>query len=408
MACSLGSSELLSEKKILLLEGAPAKPITLKETYSNRVSAINNSSIKLFENIKIWGDIKRHRVQEVKKMQVWDACSGSLITFSDDDLSNPIAFIIENDLILWALGTRLNNVHNISVRYNAKIKDYILPKHSSCDAPQIVLENDEKLSCDLLIGADGVNSKVRSKMETIVERTDYKQMGVVATLSLSDSSNNIVAWQRFLPDGGVVALLPLSDTVSSLVWSTSTSNAKELLNLSEESFVDAVNDAFLKEHPKSPFVEALLRNLRLLPGEDMQIPPSITKVLAGSRAAFPLGNTSVSRYVNSCVALIGDAAHRVHPLAGQGVNIGFGDVQCLTKQVEQAVYQGCHIGRGSHLKEYQSERLRDTWPKMKVIHYMHSLYQTSFTPVVAMRSLGLSLVHSMPLIKKQLMMKANA
>lgn len=407
MACALGSSKILSEKRILLLEGAPSKSITLKDAYSNRVSAINHSSVGLFKSIGVWNDIKGQRVQEVKKMQVWDACSDSLITFSNDDMSNPVAYIIENDLMLWALYERLNELSNVFVRYNSKIKDYILPTSFDSNVPQAVLENDEKLTCDLLIGADGINSKVRSKMNTRLQRTDYKQMGVVATLRLSEPTNNVVAWQRFLPDG-VIALLPLSDSVSSLVWSTAQAKAKSLVNLPEEAFVDAVNEAFLKEYPVSPFVENLLRLLNLASREDMQIPPSIKDVQHGSRAAFPLGVINVSRYVNNSVALIGDAAHRVHPLAGQGVNIGFGDVHCLAQQVEEAAYRGSHIGKGPHLSEYQSQRIRDTLPKAKAIHYMHSLYQTSFTPVVALRSVGLSLVHSIPSLKKQLIMKANS
>lgn len=407
MACALGSAKVLSEKKILLLEGAPAKPITLKDTYSNRVSAISHASVELFKDLSVWEDIKGHRVQEVKKMQVWEACSNSLITFSDEDLSNPVAYIIENDLMLWALSKRNSDIPNTSVQYSSKIKDYALPLSSDVDRPEVLLETGEKLTCDLLIGADGINSKVRSKMNTIVERTDYNQMGVVATLSLSDSSNNVVAWQRFLPDG-VIALLPLSEFNSSLVWSTTTEKAKALVGLPEEQFVDAVNEAYLKQYSSSPFVESLLKNLNFNAGTDMQIPPYVTGVQQNSRAAFPLGAINVSRYVNDCVALIGDAAHRVHPLAGQGVNIGFGDVQCLADQVAKAAYQGSHIGKGAHLKVYQSERLLETLPKMKAIHLMHSLYQTSFTPVVALRSLGLSLVHSMPSIKKQLIKRANS
>ena len=407
MACALGSSKVLSEKSILLLEGAPCKPITLKNAYSNRVSAINHSTVGLFENIGVWNDIKGQRVQEVKKMQVWDACSDSFITFSNDDMSNPVAYIIENDLMLWALYKRVNELANVCVQYDSRIKDYILPTSSDCIMAQAVLENDEKLTCDLLIGADGINSKVRSKMITRLQRTDYKQMGLVATLDLSEPTNNVVAWQRFLPNG-VIALLPLDDSTSSLVWSTTQEQAKFLVSLSEETFVDAVNEAFLKEYPVSPFVENLLRILNLSSGEDLQIPPSIKDVQQGSRAAFPLGVINVSRYVNRGVALIGDAAHRVHPLAGQGVNIGFGDVRCLANQIEEAIYCGSHIGNGSHLNVYQSERMRDTLPKTKAIHYMHSLYQTSFTPVVALRSVGLSLVHAMPSLKKQLIIKANS
>lgn len=150
----------------------------------------------------------------------------------------------------------------------------------------------------------------------------YKQMGVVATLELDaeEAAGNTVAWQRFLPSGPV-ALLPLTDTLSSLVWSTSVEHAKELLRLEPESFVDALNEAFVKSYKSNAVVEKLIKTiegaLALNKNKFQQLPPKVQKLQEGSRAAFPLGFGHASSYVCGGAALIGDAAHRIHPLAGK-------------------------------------------------------------------------------------------
>ncbi|KAK0096953.1 hypothetical protein PV326_003755 [Microctonus aethiopoides] len=260
-----------------------------------------------------------------------------------------------------------------------------------------------------IIGADGVNSRVRQSMKLQYLKWNYDQMGIVATVKLSEPTENVVAWQRFLPTGPV-ALLPLTDSLSSLVWSMTTEEAKRLLKVSEEEFVDALNDALWKVYPKNGIVESgmaalqqLLEQFSLQTGVSRQLQPSISNIVEGSRAAFPLGFGHSTSYVANGVALIGDAAHRVHPLAGQGVNLGFGDVTVLVQVLEEAVRSGSILGDTIHLTKYETLRQRHNVPTMLAIDALHRLYKGTAAPVVLARSLGLQLVNALGPVKKILM-----
>ncbi|XP_026477751.1 ubiquinone biosynthesis monooxygenase COQ6, mitochondrial-like [Ctenocephalides felis] len=201
------------------------------------------------------------------------------------------------------------------------------------------------------IGAEGANSLVRREMGTPYMSWMYGQMGVVATLELDEAAApNETAWQRFIP-GGPVALLPLGSNISSLVWSVPVDRSKQLLKMTSEEFVFELNNALDQRYPQSVLVReasgALRSALRLVGmdcGSTTISPPRIKAVAEGSRAAFPLGFGHSSSYVQDRVALIGDAAHRVHPLAGQGVNLGFGDAATLSTLLGDAVYRGAEIG----------------------------------------------------------------
>lgn len=239
----------------------------------------------------------------------------------------------------------------------------------------------------------------------------YKQMGVVATLELNaeEAAGNTVAWQRFLPTGPV-ALLPLTDTLSSLVWSTNVEHAKELLRMEPEAFVDALNAAYLKNYKSNTIVDNVMKTVEsvfaLKKNKIQQLPPKVLKLQEGSRAAFPLGFGHASSYVSGGAALIGDAAHRVHPLAGQGVNLGFGDVLALTDVLAEAVYNGSSLDNIQYLLKYEQERLKANVPIMVGVHALQQLYCNDFPPIVLARSLGLKITNMMPPLKKFLMEKA--
>ncbi|XP_034936925.1 ubiquinone biosynthesis monooxygenase COQ6, mitochondrial [Chelonus insularis] len=237
-------------------------------------------------------------------------------------------------------------------------------------------------------------------------RWDYDQLGIVATVELSEPTENNVAWQRFLPNGPV-ALLPLTDSLSSVVWSINTSEAKRLLKVSEEEFVDALNDALWKVYPRNGVVESgmkalqqLLEQFSLQTGVSRQLQPSVSKIIEGSRAAFPLGFGHAASYVANGVVLIGDAAHRVHPLAGQGVNLGFGDITTLVKVLNNAVRDGAMLGDTQYLKKYETSRQRHNVPTMLAIDALHRLYKGTAAPIVLARSLGLQLINALGPVKK--------
>ncbi|XP_005797766.1 ubiquinone biosynthesis monooxygenase COQ6, mitochondrial [Xiphophorus maculatus] len=419
MACSLGMDPNLAGKKILLLEAGHKKVMDrVPDTYSTRVSSISPGSATLLSGIGAWEQVTRMRCKPYKRMQVWDACSDALITFDKEDLLDEMAYIVENDVVVAAITRQLDAMpENVQVKYKTKVVKYTwpMPHHAAESIPwvKVTLANGQTLQTKLLIGADGPNSMVRQKLGIPTVKWNYDQSAVVAVLHLSEPTENNVAWQRFLPTGPI-AMLPLSDTESSLVWSTSHHLAEELLVLDEESFVDAINSAFWSNENQSDLVEtagALFRGAlsAIMPsaGSPRQLPPSVAGIGPKSRVMFPLGVGHASEYIRHRVALIGDAAHRVHPLAGQGVNLGFGDVACLTHLLSQAAFNGKDLGAIQHLLEYETERQRHNLPMMTAIDLMKRLYSTNAAPAVLLRTFGLQATNMLPTLKEQIMAYAS-
>ncbi|NXV98490.1 COQ6 monooxygenase, partial [Calonectris borealis] len=340
---------------------------------------------------------------------VWDACSEAMIVFEKDDLDD-MGYIVENDVIMSALTKQLDAVADrVEVFYRSRAVGYTwpLPSHSCDTSPwvQIELSDGRRLQTKLLIGADGHNSVVRKEAEIKNIEHRYDQSAVVATLHLSEATDNNVAWQRFLPTGPI-ALLPLSDTASSLVWSTSHEHASELLAMDEESFVDSINSAFWSNVNHSDFIDtagAMFRSaISLLKPSGTavrQLPPSVAEVDPESRAMFPLGIGHATEYVQHRVALIGDAAHRVHPLAGQGVNLGFGDTACLAHHLSAAAFNGRDLGSLKHLLKFETERQRHNVSLIAAIDVLKRLYSTRLPPLVLLRTWGLQATNALPPVK---------
>uniref|UniRef100_A0A3Q3RQ84 Ubiquinone biosynthesis monooxygenase COQ6, mitochondrial n=1 Tax=Mastacembelus armatus TaxID=205130 RepID=A0A3Q3RQ84_9TELE len=398
MACSLGMDPNLLGKKILLLEAGNKKVIDkVPETYSTRVSSISPGSATLLSGIGAWEQITKMRCKPYKKMQVWDACSDALITFDKENLEDEMAYIVENDIVVAALTKQLDSLSdNVQVKYRSKVVQYTWPmSHLATDSipwVQVTLASGETLQTKLLIGADGPNSMVRQELGIPTVKWNYDQSAVVAVLHLSE----------------------LSDTESSLVWSTSHQHAEELLELDEESFVDAVNSAFWSNENQSELIETAGSVFRgalsaIMPsaGSPRQLPPSVSGIGPKTRVMFPLGMGHASEYIRHRVALIGDAAHRVHPLAGQGANLGFGDVACLTRLLSQAAFNGKDLGAMQHLLEYETERQRHNLPMMASIDLMKRLYSTNTAPVVLLRTFGLQATNMLPALKEQIMAFAS-
>ncbi|KAJ8341595.1 hypothetical protein SKAU_G00338860 [Synaphobranchus kaupii] len=418
MACSLGMDPNLEGKKILLLEAGNKKVMDkAPESYSTRVSSINPGSATLLSGIGAWDHVVNMRCKPYQRMQVWDACSDALITF-DKNLEEELAYIVENDVIVAALTKQLDTLPgHVKVQYRTRVVKYAWPRSyqvaDSIPWVQVKLANGDTLQTKLLIGADGPNSMVRKEAGMPTVKWNYDQSAVVAVLHLSEPTENNVAWQRFLPTGPI-AMLPLSDTMSSLVWSTSHQHAEELLEQDEESFVDSINSAFWSNDNHSELIEtagSLLRTALsyLTPSgtSARQLPPSVAGIGPKSRVMFPLGMGHASEYIRHRVALIGDAAHRVHPLAGQGANLGFGDVACLTQVLSQAAFNGQDLGAIQHLLEYETERQRHNLPMMAAIDLMKRLYSTNSASMVLLRTLGLQATNAVPPVKEQIMSYAS-
>ena len=379
MARALAQSRALNHKKILLLEGGTQRDYRLPPEYSNRVIALNPSSQALFVRLGVWNKIQEARVKTVEGMHVWDD-GGSLVSFQAEDENEGRAhfYIAENDLVVHCLMQSVAaESPNVEIRYGASALQC-----QREDVTSIRLKDGQEVRTDLLIGADGANSVVRKALGNGSRylAKDYEQMGVVATLHLDAKIPNTVAWQKFLP-GGPIALLPLSEDRSSLVWTLPTAQAKILLKAPEEEVW-----------------HELLRNLGP-PPPDVDVPfPSVTKV--SQVAGFPLGLGHSTRYCQSGMVLIGDAAHRVHPLAGQGVNLGFGDVEALVRCLEANVLDGAKFGAETYLLDYESERQRANVPMMLGIDFFQQVYCSDNALVATARKAGIAVVNANPMLKK--------
>ncbi|KAJ1078637.1 hypothetical protein K5549_000819 [Capra hircus] len=203
-----------------------------------------------------------------------------------------------------------------------------------------------------------------------------------------------------------VLLTQLSDTLSSLVWSTSHEHAAELVSMEEEEFVDAINSAFWSDVNHTDFIDsagsmlqsavAFLKPTRV---SARQLPPSVARVDAKSRVLFPLGLGHAAEYVRPRLALIGDAAHRVHPLAGQGVNMGFGDISSLLHHLSTAAFNGKDLGSMSHLTSYETDRQRHNTALLAATDLLKRLYSTRATLLVLLRTWGLQATNAVSPLK---------
>ncbi|XP_038072685.1 ubiquinone biosynthesis monooxygenase COQ6, mitochondrial-like [Patiria miniata] len=422
MACALGLEASLDPYKILMVEGA-SQPKPLPEDlsdseYSNRVCALSQGSVDLLSSIGAWSHMVIHRVQPVRSMQVWDACSDAAISFrSEPEAGQDLAFIVENDVTVDALSRQLEKLGSrVKMMYNNSVKEIKVPDQTLSDQEswvKVELASGKILKTRILIGADGSNSVIRRLCDIPYVHWQYDQSAVVATLRLSEPTENVVAWQRFLPTGPI-AMLPLTNEMSSLVWSTSHSQAESLMHMNEEQFVDEVNDAFWDDSRKDQiatsagqFMNSVLSLVRPDGSGVRQLPPSVSSISPASRAMFPLSLGHASHYVKPRIALIGDAAHRVHPMAGQGVNLGFGDVACLRDSLVSAASTGKDLGCLSHLLEYETSRQRAVIPVVAVIDGLKRLYSTDNPLAVLARSLGLQATNAMVPLKQQIITMAT-
>ncbi|VVC33420.1 Ubiquinone biosynthesis hydroxylase UbiH/COQ6,FAD-binding domain,Ubiquinone biosynthesis [Cinara cedri] len=443
MACKLSKESALRGVSILLLEGGPHKEYKLdtkknvpSKFYSNRVSAVNKSSVQLLQSVGAWQIIEDiGACNAVKEMRIWNCGGGksggvnNMLTFDND---NDLAFIVENDTILGALYKQIHNDQNITVQYDSRVNQCNLPETPKELATVKIANGETTFETSLLIGSDGYGSKVRSTISGQQYISwEYGQSAIVATLHLqtdNDIYRGHVAWQKFA-QLGPVALLPLDEEMCSLVWTTSFEEAQHLLSLSDNQFIEALNGVLAEEKESNNSSLLLADNVTRIMSTVLNkccqskdkydqhntvkyIPPIVTGVTQGSRASFPLGFGHACQYVGQRVALVGDAAHRIHPLAGQGVNLGFSDVIELSDQLNKSVMKGADIGDLNTLLNYQTVVQRRNLPIMlgidgiqKVYGSKNNLIPSAITTLV--RNVGLTFCQSASLFKRLLSDKAS-
>jgi ubiquinone biosynthesis monooxygenase Coq6 len=391
--------------------------------FSNRCSSLTPSSVRFLDSIGAWKHVNRDRVQAYQEMQVWDGLTGARIEFDwpGEQQGKVVAYMNENLNLTSGLLKRIEEVGGVEVLDGQRVEGIELGEESeSVDLrswPVVHLSGGRKLAARLLVGADGANSPVRAFAGIQSRGWDYERHGVVATLELEGSGwggeDSKIAYQRFLPTGPV-AMLPMPGNFSTLVWSTTPKLAAHLKTLGAKDFIAMVNAAFRL----SPVDLAYMHTLGDGQAEEMawrvqhtshdieMVPQEVIGLQEGSVASFPLKLRHADTYIGERVALVGDAAHTVHPLAGQGLNQGQGDVESLAKAIEYAATHGQDIGVQMSLESYNSERYAANNILLGVVDKLHKLYAVQSGPLVPIRSIGLRAVNAMGPLKHFFMSQA--
>jgi ubiquinone biosynthesis monooxygenase Coq6 len=419
------------------------------------------SSVSFLRSIGAYDHLDTNRVQDYQDMQVWDGQTGSRITFDWSMETSPfedprtVATMTENANLVRALLRRIadSGDENLSLFSNSTVASIengsdLAPEGPDLSAwpiltvkPTTPAETAEtaapkRIAARLLVGADGINSPVRSFADIPTQGWDYGRHGIVATLALAEPAHppfpatKRTAYQRFLPAlGGPIALLPLPNNHATLVWSTTPENAAYLKSLPTPAFLAMVNAAFRLDMTDLSYMMGLPSSSSSSSSDSVptspshqdelawraqhttippQIPPPATAVQTGTVASFPLRFRHAAQYVSPRIALVGDAAHVIHPLAGQGLNLGLADVASLSRTIQYAVSHGMDVGDLLTLERYSCERYLPNAKIGGACDLLHKMYNVPGEgPVAWARSLGLGVVDRLPFVKGFLMKNAE-
>lgn len=383
-------------------------------------------------------------------MRVWDGLSDAA-SISFDSPAAPVAYMTENSNLTRALLRRLETLPSVSMFEKTSVADIRLGSGSGSKSahqaeeknissvnldldlssyPFLTLSSGRTVAARLLIGADGLNSPVRAFAGIRSRGWDYDRHAVVATVKVtppdigSDSdAENTIAYQRFLPSGPV-ALLPLPGDFATLVWSTTPQYAAHLKSLSSTDFAAMVNAAFRLDMVDIRYMHTIpsgqpdelswresvkdrRRNAQQSPTPPPSLPRRVIAIQPNSVASFPLRFRHADSYITSRVALIGDAAHTIHPLAGQGLNMALGDVRALCEAIKYHVTRGGDIGVEGNLEMYERKVYMANSRMLGVVDKLHWLYRLEGPLGVGIRSLGLRGVDRWGWLKGVLMAQAG-
>ncbi|MBA3755830.1 MAG: UbiH/UbiF family hydroxylase [Nitrosomonas sp.] len=361
--------------RIVLIEPHVSMPLPQDTSWDSRVYAISPGSVSFLQSMGVWQLLEAERVAPVYEMAVFGDDNSAHIDFSAYEIGlSELAFIAENRQLQTAVWEALKSSNeNIQILCPAKCVSIIWQESHV----EVQLEDGNQIEASLVVGADGVNSWVRKQAEINVSQHAYHQMGVVANFS-AELSHRHIAYQWFRRDG-VLALLPLPDKRVSMVWSTSEEQADVLRNLPAEELCQRVGDA--SSHT--------LGALQLI------TPP----------VGFPLNFVHVNKLVKPRLVLIGDAAHGIHPLAGQGVNLGLRDTRELARVLNTRAMQ-TDCGDFMLLRRYELARKEDIMALELVTDGLQKLFNNSNPTLARLRNLGLEITNHLPLIKNRLIQHA--
>jgi 2-octaprenyl-3-methyl-6-methoxy-1,4-benzoquinol hydroxylase len=363
LACCLGDSAL----RVAVIEDSPPSAFAPEQPHDLRVSAVSIASASIIKTVGAWRGIASRRFCPFRRMRVWEDRGD--VEFRSEDIDEPLlGYIVENRVIQLALLDRLADFPNVD--FFCPVKTQLIdygPRQST-----IRLDDGRTITARLLVAADGGHSRVRQAAGMGVSSWDYEQHALVLNVETAYGQQDIT-WQRFVPSGPQ-AFLPLSGPHASLVWYHRPEEVKRLQVLREDDLVRELMSAF------PPVLGDIKRLI--------------------SRGSFPLRRQHALHYVKEGVALIGDAAHMIHPLAGQGVNIGLLDAAALAQVLVAARKARRDIGAAKVLQDYEKMRRQNNLLMMTTMDLFYRMFGNANIPLKLVRNLGLGLAEHLVPAKK--------
>ena len=355
---------------------APAEPASSVDDFEPRVSAISLASQRLLEELGAWPKVQASRHCGYREMTVWDGDGTGRIHFDAAELhARSLGTIVENRNIVRALFESLSD-SSVQLLDGVRVKAW-------SRGQGVELEDGRCLAARLVVGADGALSRLRQWSGLATREWDYDQQAIVCTVRTSQN-HRYTAWQRFSPTGPL-AFLPLLNEAGdehfcSIVWSQDTLEARRLMALETESFRKELEAAIERE---------------------------LGEVLAVSRRfAFPLRQRHAKDYIADGLALVGDAAHTIHPLAGQGANLGYGDVRALLEELGRARALGLAPDDASVLARYQRRRKGENLAMMAAMEGFKQLFARDELPVRWLRNTGMRWLNQLAPLKNRIAAEA--
>lgn len=372
VACGLQGSGL----RVAVLEQRVPEPLAADAPPQLRVSAINAASEKLLTRLGVWQDILSRRASCYHGMEVWDKDSFGHISFDDQSMGySHLGHIVENSVIHYALWNKAQQSSDITLLAPAELQQVAWGENETF----LTLKDGSMLTARLVIGADGANSWLRNKADIPLTFWDYQHHALVVTIR-TEEPHDAVARQVFHGEG-ILAFLPLSDPhLCSIVWSLSPEEAQRMQQASEDEFNRALNIAF-----------------------DNRL--GLCKV-ESARQVFPLTGRYARQFAAHRLVLVGDAAHTIHPLAGQGVNLGFMDAAELIAELKRLHRQGKDIGQYIYLRRYERSRKHSAALMLAGMQGFRDLFFGTNPAKKLLRDIGLKLADTLPGVKPQLIRQA--
>lgn len=365
LACRLATTSL----NIAMIERQTPEPFHPDQNMDLRVSAISASSQQLLRDINVWDEIEAMRSCPYRYLETWEN-QGSHLLFDSHEMNRDcLGHIVENRIIQLAQWNRLKAFDNVTVLSGQSINQI----NAQTSGYDIQLGN-QSLHCKLLIGADGANSMVRSAANIGVTAWDYQQHAMLISTTTADSQQDIT-WQKFSPSGPR-AFLPLANNNASLVWYDSPARIKALTAM-----------------PLSQLKQEVIEHF----------PNRLGEFDINNVGSFPLTRRHAQQYVKSHVCLVGDAAHTINPLAGQGVNLGFKDINCLSQVIIEAANNNDAWWDESILKSYEKKRRYDNLLMQSAMDAFYLTFSNDSSPLQFMRNIALKTAQQFTWGKKQVM-----